>query len=74
MKFNIGDIVEFNYLDELTRNHKRRSGLLIDFEDNSIHENYSVSIVLYDGKTVRVPTCKLLKTQIRTEELCLSDH
>jgi hypothetical protein len=64
MKFNIGDIVEFNHLDEATRNYKKTSGLLIDFEDNSIHSNYSVCIVLSNGEQLKIPLSKLIKSKL----------
>jgi len=66
MKFNIGDIVEFNHLDETTRDYKSQSGILIEIEDNSIHKNYSACVILSDGKTIRVPACKLLKTKMES--------
>jgi hypothetical protein len=65
MKFNIGDIVEFNHLDEVTRNYKKTSGLLLDFEDNTVHSNYSVCIVLSSGKQLKIPMCKLLNSKMK---------
>ena len=67
MKFNIGDIVEFNHLDEATRNYKKTSGLLLDFEDNTVHSNYSVCIVLSNGKQLKVPMSKLLNSKMKIQ-------
>jgi hypothetical protein len=69
MKFNIGDIVEFNHLDELTRNYKKASGLLLDFEDNTVHSNYSVCIVLSNGEQLKIPMCKLLNPKVQTKKI-----
>lgn len=63
MKFSIGDIVEFNYLDKKSRDYKKISGLLLDFEDNSVNSNYSVCIVLSGGEQLKIPMCKLLNTE-----------
>ena len=65
MKLDIGDIVEFNHLDELTRNYKKISGLLVDFEDNTIHSNYSVCIVLSNGEKLKIPMCKILNSKMK---------
>jgi len=69
MKFNIGDIVEFNHLDELTRSYKKTSGLLLDFEDNTVHSNYSVCIVLSNGEQLKIPMCKLLNSKMQTKKI-----
>jgi ABC-type lipopolysaccharide export system ATPase subunit len=69
MKFNIGDIVEFNHLDEATRNYKKISGLLVDFEDNTVHSNYSVCIVLSGGEQLKIPMSKLLNSKMKIKKI-----
>lgn len=69
MKFNIGDIVEFNHLDEVTRNYKKTSGLLVDFEDNTVHSNYAVCIVLSNGKQLKIPMSKLLNSKMQIKKI-----
>jgi hypothetical protein len=69
MKFNIGDIVEFNHLDELTRNYKIISGLLLDFEDNTVHSNYAVCIVLSNGEQLKIPMSKILSSKMQIKKI-----
>jgi hypothetical protein len=64
MKFNIGDIVEFNHLDEASRDYKIMSGLLLALEDNNLHTNYSVCTILTSGQKIKIPLCKLLSTKM----------
>ena len=68
MKFNIGDIVEFNHLDESSKIYKKFSGLLVDFEDNTFHKNYSVCTILSGGKKLKIPICKLITSKIQNKK------
>ena len=65
MKLNIGDIVEFNHLDLLTRNYKKISGLLVDLEDSTVNLNYSVCIVLSNGEKLKIPMCNILNSRMK---------